>query len=247
MAMISVITPVYKPEPDHLLAAYESLRTQELSDGWEWEWLVQEDGRTNVAREILPSDQRIVFGDGRPNGVAITRNLALSRAHGELVKNLDQDDVLTAGVLARDIEVFNSADVQWTTSRVLDLLPDGSTVGFEGDPPAGKLTGTSVVDHWRSHNFRLAVHPTTICIRRPLAVALGGWMAVPGSDDTGLLIAASVVSTGYFREEVGLLYRKWPGQATASDAHTEPVEWNARMKLISERAHYLSELMESLR
>lgn len=242
MPILSIITPIYKPVPDQLIAAYESVTKQEVPEGWQWEWLVQEDGRTGIARDILPTDDRVVFGDGRPNGVAITRNLALARARGDLVKNLDQDDVLTPGVLARDIEVCADPQIGWTTSRVLDLMPDGSTVGFDNDPPAGPLTGTVVVDHWRAHNYRLPVHPTTICIRRSLAVALGGWMAVPGSDDTGLLIAASVVSTGYFREEVGLLYRKWPGQASASSEHAEPVEWKARMSLIGERADSLREL-----
>src|SRR5687768_6367518 len=101
--MISVITAVYDPEPGHLLEAYRSLASQELPDGWAWEWLVQEDGRTGVARDVLPPDERVVHGSGRKGGVAITRNLALSRARGELVKNLDQDDVLTPGVLARDV------------------------------------------------------------------------------------------------------------------------------------------------
>jgi hypothetical protein len=67
-------------------------------------------------------------------------------------------------------------------------------------------------------------------------------MGVPGSDDTGLLIAASIVSVGYFSDDVGLLYRKWPGQATASAQHTEPTELNMRRKLISDRADALTAL-----
>lgn len=243
MATLSVITPIYNPVPEHLSAAYDSLRQQVMPPGWEWEWIVQEDGTSKIAEEILPKDDRIRFGYGRHGGVAITRNLALSQCKGELVKNLDQDDVLCAGVLERDSTVLSKhGDVAWTTSRVLDLLPDGSTIGFDNDPPEGKLEPGTVVDHWRSHNYRLPVHPTTICIRRRLAVALGGWMAVPGSDDTGLLTAASVVSAGYFHGEVGLLYRKWPGQGSAQAAHTESVEWTNRMSLIDERARYLGEM-----
>lgn len=241
--IVSVITPVYDPVPEHLKAAYESLATQQMPTGWEWEWIVQEDGRTNVAREVLPLDPHIHHGTGRHNGVAITRNLGLARARGSLVKNLDQDDILASDVLARDIKILSTQkDVAWVTSRVLDLMPDGSHVGFPDDPAAGRLEPGEVVEHWRSHNFRLPVHPTTICIRRHLVVALGGWMSVPGSDDTGLLVAASVVSTGYFNPEVGLLYRKWPGQVTASPDHMEPVEWNLRMQLISERADALRQL-----
>lgn len=61
-------------------------------------------------------------------------------------------------------------------------------------------------------------------------------MAVPGSDDTGMLIAASVISPGYFHPEVGLLYRKWSGQGSAKTPHHERIEWQTRMSLISERA-----------
>lgn len=248
MNVISVITPVYKPEPEFLLSAYESVRAQRLPEGWVWEWIVQEDGNTGVATEILPEDSRIKHARGRHLGVALTRNLGLARSRGSLIKNLDQDDVLADGVLARDIAVLHrDHDVQWTTSRVLDLMPDGSTVGFDSDPPEGYLQPGVVLQHWRTHNYRAPVHPTTICIRRELVAAMGGWMAVPGSDDTGLLIAASMVSTGYFHADVGLLYRKWPGQVTASAEHTEPTEWNSRMSLINERAESLARMWNARR
>jgi len=240
---ISVLTPVYHAEREHLLAAYESLREQELPAGWGWEWVIQEDGHTGVARDTLPDDPRISSSMGRHTGVAITRNLGLSRARGDLVKNLDQDDVLCPGVLARDVQVLNADEtLGWATSRVLDLMPDGTTVGFDNDPPQSRLEPGYVVEHWRSHNYRLPVHPTTICIRRRLAVALGGWMAVPGSDDTGLLVAASIISAGYFHHTTGLLYRKWPGQETATAAHNDKTEWQLRMNLIDERARELQAL-----
>jgi len=121
----------------------------------------------------------------------------------------------------------------------LDLLPDGSTVASQHDPEPGRLEPGVVADYWRSHGYRLPVHGVTLCMRRSLLVALGGWMGVPGSDDTGLLIAASAVSPGYFHGEVGLYYRKWPGQVTAQAAHTQPDEWNARMRLIEERGEAL--------
>lgn len=243
MPVISILTPVYKPVAEHLIATYESIAAQVLPDGWKWEWVVQEDGSTGIAEEILPSDPRVKFGQGRRGGIALTRNLALARSRGDLVKNLDHDDVLTPGVLARDIEVLESnPDVQWTTSRVLDLLPDGSTVGFDSDPPEGRLEPGVVFEHWKAHKYRLPVHPTTVCIRRTLVTALGGWMGVPGSDDTGMLIAASILSVGYFHGEVGLLYRKWPGQETAGKAHYEETEWNSRMSLIRERADALAQI-----
>lgn len=236
MTVFSLITPVYRPVPEHLAAAAESVFAQELPDGWELEWLVQEDGRTGVAESIIPADARVKFGSGRQAGVAITRNLALSRSRGALVRNFDQDDVLTPDAIARDIAVMTTHDVGWMTSRALDLMPDGSTVGWPDDPTPGRLQPGWVREQWEQRAYRLPVHPTTLCIRRDLAVRLGGWMALPGSDDTGLLVAASMVAPGYFEGTAGVLYRKWPGQASAMLDHTEATELAARMKLINERA-----------
>ncbi len=239
--LVSVITPVHAPSLPHLRDAYESLRAQELPDGWEWEWLVQEDGQAGILHEALPNDDdRIRLGMGRRGGPGVARTLALARATGTLVKVLDADDLLTPGVVERDIKALEDPDIDWSTSRVLDLLPDGTTAGFPGDPPPGRIARGAVLDYWRSHDYRASVHPATLCIRRDLVLALGGWMALPASEDTGLLIAASVVRDGHFTHEVGLLYRKWPGQATGQPAHIDPIERDARMRLIDDRARALA-------
>ncbi len=242
--IVSVITPVYQPVPEFLLAAYDSLAAQELPPGWRWEWVVQEDGETGILASLLPEDPRISFSSGRRGGPGVARTLALSRAAGGLVKVLDADDQLTAGTLARDITVLaGRPHIGWTTSRVLDLLPDGSTVGFDQDPPEGPIARGAVLAHWRAHDYRAQVHPATLCIRRDLLLALGGWMALPASEDTGLLIAADAISEGYFSAEPGLLYRKWPGQMTNQAAHMESSERAARMRVIEERARALAALL----
>jgi hypothetical protein len=84
-------------------------------------------------------------------------------------------------------------------------------------------------------------------MRRELIMALGGWMALPASGDTGLLLAANAISPGYFISEVGLLYRKWPGQMTSQADHTDEVEWPARMSIIEARANALAKLWATAR
>nr|WP_205863883.1 glycosyltransferase [Planosporangium mesophilum] len=242
--MISVITPVHEPSVRYLPDAYDSLVAQELPAGWAWEWVVQEDGQTGTVSAALPADPRLSPGTGRKGGVATARNMALARAEGSLVRVLDADDRLTPGALAREIAAFaQSPALGWTTASVLDLLPDGSTVGWEHtDPPDGPLPYAYVLNNFQQNNYRLPVHPATLCLRRELAVALGGWMALPGGEDTGLLLAASVVADGYFIGRPGLLYRKHPDQITGQATWTEPTEWNARMRLIEARAHALRDL-----
>lgn len=76
------------------------------------------------------------FGQGRAGRAAMARTLGLSRAQGDYVKVLDADDILTPGALARDLTaLLSNPGVSSTTSRVLDYLPDGSTIGFDQDPP----------------------------------------------------------------------------------------------------------------
>jgi hypothetical protein len=167
--------------------------------------------------------------------------MALAYGAGPYVKVLDADDQLTPGALARDLALLEGDPaLGWAASRVLDLLPDGSTAGFDGDPDDGPISRGAVVDYWQANGFRAQVHPATLFVRRDLLLALGGWMALPASEDTGLLLALNSVSPGHFTREYGLLYRKWPGQATAQPSHTDEAEREARMAVVAARAEALA-------
>ncbi|MFG2825797.1 glycosyltransferase family 2 protein [Kitasatospora sp. NPDC048365] len=238
--VISVITAVHGPAAEYLGDAYKSLLEQELPAGWDWQWVIQEDGETDDVRPHVPDDARISFGQSRHGRAGMARTMGLSRATGRFVRVLDADDMLTPGALARDLAVLTGRpDVAWTTSRVLDLLPDGTTVGFDQDPPEGPIERGEVLRHWQAHDFRAQVHPATLCARRELVLALGGWMALPASEDTGLLLALNAVSRGWFSAETGLLYRKWPGQSTSQAAHSQEIERMARMAVVEARAEAL--------
>ncbi|MFI9640280.1 glycosyltransferase family 2 protein [Micromonospora sp. NPDC051925] len=242
--LVSVITPVHAPSIEYLAGAYASLAKQEMPPGWDWQWLVQEDGQTGALADVLPDDPRISLGTGRPGGPGVARTLALSRVDGDLIKVLDADDQLTPGALGRDIAAFDAhPQIGWTTSRVLDLLPDGSTAGWDKDPAGGVIDRGAVLAFWQANDYRASVHPATLCLRRDLVFALGGWMALPASEDTGLLLAANAVTAGYFTREYGLLYRKWPGQVTSQAAHREPAEYQARMRIIGSRADALAAMI----
>ncbi|MEU1516434.1 glycosyltransferase [Streptomyces sp. NPDC005811] len=237
-SVISIVTPVHRESVKYLPDAYASLRAQELPEGWSWEWCIQEDGHEVHASSELPTDDpRIRISASRPGGPHVARTMALARSSGAYVKTLDSDDQLTPGALSRDIAVLeNNPEIDWTTSRVTDLLEDGSTVSFElGDPAPGRLPQSSAYTFWAKHQ-RPQVHPATLCVRRRLVVLLGGWMALPASGDTGLLLALDALASGWFIAEVGLLYRKHVGQITNSPAHRGGEEWEARMSLIRERA-----------
>lgn len=240
---IIIVTAVHAPSAHFLPDAYKSICQQELPDGWEWRWLIQEDGKTDQVAPHVPEDKRVSFRQGRPGGPGVARMMAMAHADGEYVKVLDADDQLAPGALARDLAALEGdSTLGWATSRVLDFLPDGSTVGFPGDPEAGPIERGEVLKYWKANGFRAQVHPATLFMRRDLLLALGGWMALPASEDTGLLMALSATSRGWFSLEVGLLYRKWPGQATNQQSHTEAAERDARMAVVQARAETLANL-----
>ncbi|MFF1679045.1 glycosyltransferase family 2 protein [Streptomyces sp. NBC_00243] len=238
---IIIVTAVHGPSAHFLTEAYKSLCEQVLPDGWEWHWVIQEDGRTDTVAPHVPEDERVTFRQGRPGGPGVARTIALAQADGEYVKVLDADDQLAPGALARDLAALEGdRTIGWATSRVLDFLPDGSTAGFPGDPDNGPVERGAVLDFWKANGFRAQVHPATLFVRRDLVLALGGWMALPASEDTGLLLALNAVSRGWFSAEVGLLYRKWEGQATGQASHVDPAEREARMAVVEARARALA-------
>ncbi|MGQ4422289.1 glycosyltransferase family 2 protein [Streptomyces violaceoruber] len=241
---VVIVTAVHGPSAPFLPVAYASLCAQELPDGWEWRWVIREDGRTQDVRPHVPDDPRVVFHQGRhgrQGGPGVARTMALAHADGAYVKVLDADDRLTPGALARDLAALEAdPSIGWATSRVLDLLPDGSTAGFPGDPAHGPIERGEVLDFWLANGFRAQVHPATLLVRRDLLLAVGGWMALPASEDTGLLLALNCVSRGWFTEDVGLLYRKWEGQETGQASHVDPAERDARMAVVEARARALA-------
>ncbi|KJK49471.1 hypothetical protein UK23_13710 [Lentzea aerocolonigenes] len=247
MRIISVVTPVHPPHVRYLPEAYASLRAQALPDGWEWEWLVQHDGDDGGAvSRLLPADPRVKIAAFSPaSGEACTRNLAFARSTGEFVRNLDGDDRLTEGALERDVQVLlTHENVGWVTSAALDLLPDGEVVSWEfGDPAEGVLEPGWLLDTFVRDDWRLPVVPGTMCVRRELLLALGAWMGLPRSADTGLLMALQTVSAGYFIGTPGMLYRKHPAQVTATGIHNDPVDKELRYGMIVDRARALRTLL----
>jgi glycosyltransferase involved in cell wall biosynthesis len=241
MPTISVITPVYAGGETYLVEAYNSLREQEMPTNWKWQWVVQEDGLTGAPLELLPKDQRISTGVGRAGRASMARTMALARAEGDLVRMLDADDLLTEGALHREITVLAAnPDIGWTAAAALDLHVDGHLTGVDTNPPGGRLKPGSVAESYRAR--RLSILGTTICARSALVMALGGWPALPSSEDVGLLLALEAVAPGWFISETCMLYRKYPGQSTSYPAHYALHEVAARRAVILERVSALRKL-----
>lgn len=234
MPVISVVTPVYEGGHHFLGEAYQSLLEQDLPDGWEWQWVVQEDGETGVPRAALPKDRRISYGTGRRGGAAMARTMALARVIGTLVRPLDADDMLPADALRHGIETLLAhPEIGWTVASAVDLLPDGTLRGSTIDPPAGPLAPGIIAAGYRAGQF--PVMGTTVTTYTDLLHSVGGWPAVPASEDAALLVLLEAVSPGWFLAEPGEIYRKHPGQVTAQSAHWENAERTALASVLLTR------------
>ncbi|MEU6097517.1 glycosyltransferase [Streptomyces sp. NPDC047079] len=214
--IFSVVTPVYDGGQKYLREAYESVRDERdrLPDGWDVQWLVQEDGTTGRPLNALPNEPWVSPGTAGKGGAGAARTMALSRATGELVRTLDADDVITPGALARDIAAMEEhPEMGWCISAGLDLLPDGSTVAGPYDPPEGPLTYETLLTAYDEDRFPVLGQQLTV--RTPLLLEVGGWPTLPAWETVAVVLLCAAVSDGWMIEAPGGFYRKHPGQTTA--------------------------------
>jgi glycosyltransferase involved in cell wall biosynthesis len=100
---ISVFTPVYNTGRDKLLRTYRSLLTQSYSD---WEWVVADDhsndaGTLDALREIAADYRVSLHNLAKPSGnIGQLKGHLCSVASGDILVELDHDDVLTPHALA---------------------------------------------------------------------------------------------------------------------------------------------------
>jgi glycosyltransferase involved in cell wall biosynthesis len=205
MPLVSVLTAVHGDRADVLAAAGASVRAQELPAGWRLEWVVQEDGPDpGLAGAATGSEYA---ANGEQLGVAVTRNLALARVRGELVRVLDSDDLLLPGALAEAIEAFTAHPrIHWVSGRpalahgsYFQLLPEG--VHRPG------VIGAYVREHRRA-----PIHCAGLTARTATVRALGGWCANPRAEDIELVAALSELTPGYVSAAPSWLYRSHDGQ-----------------------------------
>lgn len=211
--VVSVITATSAGRAGFLRAAAGSLRKQDLPAGWEIQWLVQEDDVDSSSRSVI---RAVPFGDYRASGeqlgVAATRNLALARADGEVCQVLDDDDLLLPGALAAALtRVTGSSSIGWFTGQAYDLLPDGTLMTYPPELPFGHVK-KGLVNAVAQTLGRYPVHCAGLALRTDLLRAVGGWSALPRSEDVAMFAAASELYAGYFDPSFTWLYRQWPGQ-----------------------------------
>jgi glycosyltransferase involved in cell wall biosynthesis len=151
--MVSVIVPVFNPEPMALTAMIASVQEQ-VYDAWE---LCLADDRSTdprvapVLAAAAAADRRVRFHVRDQNGnIAAASNTALEMSRGEFVALVDHDDVLRPHALHSVVAALQAdRDVDVIYSDEDKILLDGrrGRVNFKGDFDPDHLLSTNYVSH----------------------------------------------------------------------------------------------------
>lgn len=134
MSGISVIMPVYDPEPSELKRALDSVLSQDMRD---FEFIICDDCSRPYVRGIVDGygDERIVYLRNEKNGgCAYSLNRCIEAAHGELLIRQDADDYSLPGRFAALKAAYERTGADIVASNI--LLFDESGEWGHRDYPA---------------------------------------------------------------------------------------------------------------
>ncbi|MEV0271152.1 glycosyltransferase [Hamadaea sp. NPDC050747] len=213
MPLISVLSTTHIAGATYLEDALESVAAQRLPPGWELEWVIQDDGPESELRDRLTAKYDWVRyeANGARLGIAATRNFALARVRGQLVQNLDHDDLLLPGALDL-VQRFDDHRIHWAIGQADDLMPDGSRKSFPPALPFGRIPAGTVNAWADEHGGNWPIHCAGLMMRTASLRAVGGYAGTPADDDVVMFAALSEAADGWWDEQFTWLYRQHAGQ-----------------------------------
>lgn len=123
---VSAIMAVYNPDPRFFRTALDSVLGQSYPV---LELILVNDGGSEAFRSHLPDDPRIRVITKRNEGVAATRNVAISQCQGDYIAFLDQDDYWHPDKLEKQLAMMLSPGEVCMVISPVDIIDDtGSTV-----------------------------------------------------------------------------------------------------------------------
>lgn len=125
MPFLSIVVPVYRPDPAHLREAIDSVVGQDDPD---WQLLLVADGpQPSDVDAILDScddDRMVIVRRPKQGGIVAASNNAIERATGDFLTFLDNDDTLSpraVGACRFAIAQHDDVDVVYSDEDKLDL------------------------------------------------------------------------------------------------------------------------------
>jgi glycosyltransferase involved in cell wall biosynthesis len=176
---VSVVMPVYRPQPEHFAAAIASVLAQRFTD---WELVIVEDPSDRTGTEVIGRhrDPRIrYFLNPERIGLARQHNRAVAESRGELIARFDADDICETDRLEKQVaylEEHPDVDVVASQLRIIDSA--GRSIGVRHYP----LQHDAIIR--AMHRFN-PISGSNVLFRRKVVLAVGGWredVDRPGQD-----------------------------------------------------------------
>lgn len=115
--MISIITPVHKASSIYIEDTYNSFKSTDI----DWEWiLVLNNGGTIPAK--FAKNKRIKILQYDNNSIGSLKKFGFDQGSGDILVELDADDLLTPGALEKIQEVFEDPKIQFVYSNNADFV-----------------------------------------------------------------------------------------------------------------------------
>lgn len=228
--LISVVMPVYDPDPALLEAAVASVRAQVYAN---WELCLADDASPDPAirpliERLAAEDPRIRVAFRERNGhIAAATNTALGLARGLFVAFLDQDDLLPEAALASVALALAHApdtDLLYSDEDKIDRGGRRYDPDFKPAWDPDLILGQNYVNH--------------LCVaRRTLIERAGGLRdGFPGAQDHDLVLRLSRASAPERIRHLALVLYHWratPG-STADDPDAKPAAAEARRRAVED-------------
>lgn len=155
MMLVSVFTPSH--DTRYLDDAYRSLREQSIDN---WEWLVLLNRKAPAWEPPDPDPRvRVCRAGTRQRGIGALKRAACELAGGEVLVELDHDDLLTRGCLAQVADAFEEPDTVLAYSDFAQVNGDGSPNRDRFDASFGWSYSSGTVDG-RQYDRCHALAPT---------------------------------------------------------------------------------------
>lgn len=224
--LLSVFTPSHRPT--YLDDCYRSLVRQTYAD---WEWVVL----LNGGAEWHPpeDDPRVrVVAEHRISGVGPAKAAACGHTKGDVLVELDHDDLLASDCLARLAETFSERpDAVMVSSDWADIEADGSPSEFRYDAASGWEYEDAVVDGLAVHVCRgLVPSPHNVgfvwwapnhvrAFRREAFERVGGYDPTFGVADDHKLMVRLFLEGPFVHIPHCLYFQRRHSEQTQVDAH----------------------------
>lgn len=127
---VSIITPTYN-RANYLQKSIESVMNQTFKN---FEYIIVDDGSSDDTREVVrffsESDERVKYLFQKNSGVNVALNNGLSKASGNYIAILEDDDIWRNDKLEKQVEILDSMKEVGLVSCWANIMKEGKKLGI---------------------------------------------------------------------------------------------------------------------